>query len=302
MSHEEVLSQIKAIKDIKECIYITSNQFVLKNEISEEDMLDTQEVIGLAKNLKLWHIYSNIELFNFKDLQVEIEKRYELAIHKTLINDQLQELIKNVKFTLAYSERNTTNAQNILSASNPKRPIKWDTAEIILVENDFNIKMLNNSPFQNHGYGLNNYKYNYQLSLNYLNDKCQSILDIINKIKNDSTIDFYSESQSKEENKTNALNLIFSALHKRFLDCEYKATNETREFLTKIRCASFCEQIYIKNYFLKSNNPQEAITCFALCRYGINIKNSLSKAKEKERKKHFMQKINGLNPLKNCFL
>ena len=220
---------------------------------------------------------------------------------KTLINDQLQELIKNAEFTLAYSERNTTSAQNVLSASIPKRPIMWDTAEIILVENDFNIKMLNNSPFQNHGYGLNNYKYNYQLSLNYLNDKCQSILDILNKIKNDATIDIYTESQSKKENKTNALNLIFPALHERFLDCECIATNETREFVTQIRCATFCEQIYNKNYFHKSNNSREVITRFALSRYGINIKNSLSKAKEKERKKHLMQKMNGLNPLKNCF-
>ena len=46
MSHKEVLSQIKAIKDIKECIYITYNQLILKNENSE-DILDTQEEIGL---------------------------------------------------------------------------------------------------------------------------------------------------------------------------------------------------------------------------------------------------------------
>lgn len=92
-----------------------------------------------------------------------------------------------------------------------------------------------------------------------------------------------------------------------FEAAEKKATNNSLKFTSEIRCAAFCETLFIKNYFtIKYNRvsgKQNRVIQkkFAFSRYGIDIKTGFNASKKMERDKHVNKKVDGLEPLRNCF-
>lgn len=118
-----------------------------------------------------------------------------------------------------------------------------------------------------------------------------------------SYIDFLEANPQAK--KSNPLKLIDENILSLFIEAEKKATNNTLKFTSEIRCAAFCELLFLKNYFTTKydGKKQDRIIQkdFAFSRYGITIKTGFNASKKAQREKHINNKIDGLLPLRNCF-
>lgn len=112
-------------------------------------------------------------------------------------------------------------------------------------------------------------------------------------------------NQYKKIEVSDPLELIDKDILPLFIDAEKKATTNTLKFSSEIRCAAFCEQLFIRNYFTtKRNGKKQDRTIqkkFAFIRYGMDIKTGFLSKNKIERNKHVINKVDGLEPLKNCF-
>ena len=68
-----------------------------------------------------------------------------------------------------------------------------------------------------------------------------------------------------------------------------------------IRCAAFCELLYEKKYFKPTKQKIKTLIAFAMSKYGLDIKNSLSSSKKTDRKNHQEKIVSNDTPLRNCF-
>lgn len=116
---------------------------------------------------------------------------------------------------------------------------------------------------------------------------------------------FNPYSQPNKIHISNPLKLIDAEILQLFIEAEKKATNNTLKFSSEIRCAAFCEQLFIRNYFTtKFNGKKQDRTIqkqFAFSRYGMDIKTGFASKNKVERNKHVTNKVDGLLPLRNCF-
>lgn len=94
------------------------------------------------------------------------------------------------------------------------------------------------------------------------------------------------------------LDFIDSSIMGLFKEAENKATLDTQAFTSDIRCAAFCEILYVIGYMLPSKYKQKRLIEFAKGRYDRNIKNALSKNDLERYRDHG---IKGLPALLNCF-
>ena len=97
------------------------------------------------------------------------------------------------------------------------------------------------------------------------------------------------------------LALIDPDMKSLFSEVEKKARGETGKFSSRIRCAAFCELLYIKKYILASTQKRVTLNQFSKSRYGIDISNALETSKNKHRENHVNRTVKGEIPLKNCF-
>jgi hypothetical protein len=85
-----------------------------------------------------------------------------------------------------------------------------------------------------------------------------------------------------------------------FYSKEKKALGNKDNF-SAIRCAAFCELLYEKKYFNPTKQKIKTLTAFAMSKYGLDIKNSLSSSKKTDRKNHQEKIVGNDTPLRNCF-
>lgn len=115
--------------------------------------------------------------------------------------------------------------------------------------------------------------------------------------------------QEKAENKKDEeikpfdiLDYVDVALLERFKQIEDKATNGTKEFSSKIRCAAFCE-LLMKEKIIKKPEKDWAkyLNIFSQNRYKLDIGIQLKPAKTEERQEHWTKNKKGQESLRNAF-
>jgi len=114
----------------------------------------------------------------------------------------------------------------------------------------------------------------------------------------------YIEESNKSKNiatpAINPLSFLREDIVTLFYSKEKKALGNKANF-SAIRCAAFCELLYAKKYFKPTKLKIKTLTDFAMSKYGLDIKNSLSSSKKGDRKNHQEKIVSNDTPLRNCF-
>jgi len=87
-----------------------------------------------------------------------------------------------------------------------------------------------------------------------------------------------------------------------FHKVESKALNGASTFNSDIRCAAFCEKLYIEHYIKNTKTKRITLTAFAKARYGKDIFNALAGSKKKVREEYLSHPKGDFPPLKNAFI
>ena len=97
------------------------------------------------------------------------------------------------------------------------------------------------------------------------------------------------------------LNKDYYHLNK-FYEVEKRALNGATTFNSEIRCAAFCEKLYIEKFITNTKTKNKTLTSFAKARYGKDISKALAGSKKKVREEYLSRPKGGSPPLKNAFL
>lgn len=98
----------------------------------------------------------------------------------------------------------------------------------------------------------------------------------------------------------NPLSFLREEITSLFFSIEKKALGNKPNF-SAIRCAAFCELLYAKKYFKTTKLKIKTLTSFAMSKYDLDIKNSLSSSKKVDRKNHQEKIVSNDIPLRKCF-
>lgn len=90
---------------------------------------------------------------------------------------------------------------------------------------------------------------------------------------------------------------ILESLHK----AEAKALGNKNSFSSEIRCAAFCEMLWLRKHIIHTKTRQKTLNEFSKIRYKMNIKNALAASKKESRDRHKTHTVKGEMPLNKCF-
>ena len=97
------------------------------------------------------------------------------------------------------------------------------------------------------------------------------------------------------------LSFIDQYLLNLFHEVEGRALGSSGKFISKIRCAAFCEMLYEKKLIKQTKTRIKTMVSFAKSKYGMDIKVSLSSSKKDDRNNHKNKTVNKVPSLKYCF-
>ena len=123
---------------------------------------------NLRNLYQVWPIFSKLDLFDFEIFKNDIQKRFDAANDKTLINTHLNELLNKANSILIYSDKSIDNTTKKSLSLVPKIPAKRNKGglkknpqtAIVYVDEFLRSVIHDGISVKSHAFGIKNYKLN----------------------------------------------------------------------------------------------------------------------------------------------